>query len=113
MTAEVEVQKPPQGVSLIFLGLLGALVISIVVPIWRAGLGPWFAAMAVAFVFMVFSFTADTFGSAQTVASAFFLMAAGVAQAGFAREQTLASQRPVRAAHWPADAEPSGDRGIG
>jgi O-antigen ligase len=99
--------------GLIGLSVLGALFISIVVPIWRAGLGPWVAAMAVALAFMLFSFTADTFGSAQTVASAFFLMAAGVAQAAFTREQTLARQRLVKAAYWPADAEPSRDRAIG
>jgi O-antigen ligase len=98
--------------GLIGLGVLGALFISIVVPMWRAGVGPWIASMAVAFAFMVFSFTADTLGSAQTVASAFFLIAAGVAQASFTREETLASQRLVRATYWPADAEPRGDRAI-
>ena len=45
---------------------------------------------------MVFSLTADTFGSAQTVATAFFLMAAGVAQASVARERALATQQNAR-----------------
>ena len=90
--------------GLIGLSLLGALFISIVVPIWRAGLGPWIAAMAVAFAFMVFSFTADTFGSAQTVATAFFLMAAGVAQASVARERVLATQQT------PQPLSPTSDR---
>ncbi len=99
--------------GLIGLGLLGALLIAIVVPMWQAGPGPWVGSLAVVGAFLAFSFTADTLGSAQTVAGAFFLMAAGVAQASFTRERVLASQRPVRAAHWPGDAEPSGDRAIG
>ncbi len=71
--------------GLIGLGLLGALLVSIVVPMWRAGPGPWIASLAVVGAFAAFSFTADTLGSAQTIAPAFFLMAAGVAQASRAR----------------------------
>ena len=65
------------------------------------------ASLAVAFAFMAFSLTADTLGSAQAMAGAFYLMAAGVAQAGFTREGVLASERQARAAHRAADADPS------
>ena len=96
--------------GLIGLALLGALLVSIVLPMWRAGLGPWIASLAVAFAFIAFSLTADTLGSAQAMAGAFFLMAAGVAQAGFTREQVLASQRRARAPDEAVDADPSGGR---
>jgi O-antigen ligase len=79
-----------QGV--IGLAVLAALFISIVVPMWRAGLGPWIASLAVFGVFAVFSFTGDSFGNAQTVSTAFVLIAAGVAQAGFTRDQDLANR---------------------
>ena len=79
--------------GLLGLSLLGALFVSIVAPMWRAGNGPWTASLAVAAAFAVFSFTVDSLGNAQAVSTAFFLMAAGVAQAGFTRRQTLAAQR--------------------
>ncbi len=93
--------------GLIGLALLGAFLFSIVMPMWRAGPGPWMASLAVAFAFMAFSLTADTLGSAQAMAGAFYLMAAGVAQAGFTTEWVLASERQARAAHRAADADPS------
>jgi O-antigen ligase len=82
-----------QGV--IGLALLIALLLSIVVPIWRAGDGPWMASLAVVGAFAAFSLTADTLGNAQTVAWLFFLMAAGVAQAAFMRDGASGERPPV------------------
>ena len=77
--------------GLIGLSMLGILVISMVVPMWRAGPGPWMASLAVVGAFLTFSFTGDSLGSAQAVSGAFFLIAAGVAEAGAARERDLAA----------------------
>jgi O-antigen ligase len=99
--------------GLIGLGLLGALLLAIVAPLWLAGTGPWIGSLAVVGAFLAFSFTADTLGSAQTVAGAFFLVAAGIAQATHARERQRPSLRPSMARQFPAGAGPSGDRAIG
>jgi O-antigen ligase len=94
--------------GLIGLAALAALFISIVAPLWRAGMGPWIASLAVFGVFAVFSFTGDSFGNAQTVSSAFVLIAAGVAQAGFKREQELADLNDFE-----AEARPLGYSALG
>lgn len=90
--------------GIIGLGLLAALLISIAVPIWRAGDGPWLPSLAVVGAFAVFSLTSDTLGNAQTVAWAFFFMAAGVAEAAFGRDAAPATARPLeRARAGPRD----------
>ena len=73
--------------GLVGLLLAAALGISIVVPLWRAGVGPWTAGLAVAVTFATSSLTIDSLSNAQSVAGAFFLMAAGIAQAGVARDE--------------------------
>jgi O-antigen ligase len=77
--------------GLVGLALLAALLAAIAIPLWQAGRGPWIAALGVLGAFATFSLTADSLSSAQTVATAFFLMAAGVAEAAVARERLLAT----------------------
>ena len=90
--------------GIVGLGLLVALLISIVVPIWRAGDGPWLPSLAVVGAFAAFSVTSDTLGSAQAIVWAFFLMAAGVAEAAHVldRRQPKARQS-IRARAGPDD----------
>lgn len=81
--------------GLIGLGSLCALLLTIVIAIWRAPMGPRVASLAVFGTFVVFSFTGDSLGNAQTVASAFFLVAAGIAQPGVSVDPTDMAHRAV------------------
>jgi O-antigen ligase len=71
----------------LFVGLLAALVL----PIWRAGFGPWTASLAVATVFAVFSLTADSMSNAQAASGTFLFLALGAVEAAAALE----SNRPA------------------
>jgi O-antigen ligase len=77
------------GIAL-YLGLIAALV----VPVWRAGPGPWIASLAVAGVFAVVSLTADSMSSAQAASGTFFFLAVGAVEAAGPREASLARAAP-------------------
>lgn len=55
----------------LFLGFLGAVAVAL----WRVGIGPWSAGLAVIGVIGAFSLTGDTLSSAQATAPAFVLLA--------------------------------------
>jgi O-antigen ligase len=92
--------------GLVGLAVLAALGLAVVIPLWRAGVGPWTAGLAVAVTFGTSSLTLDSFSNAQSAAGAFFLIAAGLAQAGVVREglrRSTMSARPDGARWVPVD----------
>jgi len=69
------------------LGLYAALLISILWPLWRAGVGPWTASLAAFVAISVFSLTADSLGTIQAASGAWIAAAIGL---------TAAAERGVR-----------------
>lgn len=62
----------------LFIGFLGAIAVAL----WRVGIGPWSAGLAVIGVIGAFSLTGDTLSSAQATAPAFVLLALALIAAG-------------------------------